>query len=409
MFNSTAKFFVLATFMLGSTLASLFFAPALASAADCSASTTDSIKAFMDSMNGTNSGDGCASVPTSAPYLKVKSEGELIRYVTCYQLETSEKKYYFEYERYIKAAAREFGIPLTLFTCLLFRESRFNKNARSRSGALGLGQFTGSGASFVANVLTSGRLAERKKKTCLDKEKAKSEKSLEDRKNCDLADIKQGNLELTASWNSYFSAISDSSGKGKMVAPLTFSKNLARQPIPAIGAAALYLRYIIDQLQEQVEKTSSPNQPAIPPEKNLSLLLTAVGAYNFGHNGALSLAEKTASNDATEWVKSLKNAKLETSKHIESIANCAAGTAGGPTQAYQPMHGDKEKDCFSPNAEAESASIKKVKYAADKTKNPTTRQPTSRPSGALKNVTETPKKPSKTAGKDIKAAPGGKK
>lgn len=395
--------------MLGSTLASLFFAPAFASAADCSASQKESISKFMDSMNGTNSGDGCASVPTRVPNLKVKSEGELIRYVTCYQLETSEKKHYFEYERYIKAAAREFEIPLTLFTCLLFRESRFNKNAVSASHAVGLGQFTGSGASFVANVLTSGRLAERKKRTCLDKEKAKSEKSLEDRKNCDLADIKQGNLELTAKWNSYFSAIAASSGKDKIVAPQTFSKNLARQPIPAIGAAALYLRYIIDQLQEQVEKTSSPNQPAIPPEKNLSLLLTAVGAYNFGHNGALSLAEKTASNDAAEWVKSLKNSKLETSNHIESIANCAADTAGGPTQAYQPMHGDKEKDCFSPNAEAESASIKNVKYAAAKTKSPTPRPLTSQPSGAPKKATQTPKNASKTAGKDIKAAPGGKK
>lgn len=322
------------------------------------------IRSVLDDLMGFLSGQGkptdcpptaktqpIRQTPKPLPPLHVKKEDELDRYVNCYLIDPGGLSAYREYEPYIKTAAREFGIPRTVFTCLLFRESRFNKDNVSHTGALGLGQFTTDTANYISNIIAARKMSESKVRQYIEladnpiKLTGDKSRDKEAKKSRQLAEDRLAYVELASKWDNYFTTLR-SLKKYPNATPGKFRKSDARTPVLAIGAAALYLRHIMDILQEQIVKKVGAD--AIPPKRNRDLLLTAVGAYNLGHNRALTLGRESRSSDAKDWVAQLRNDKDETAGHIDSIANCIASPEHQAEMAYEPMRGDDKADCSKP-------------------------------------------------------------
>lgn len=71
-----------------------------------------------------------------------KSPASVDRYLACWQKSPELNRLYLtKYKAMIQRAADSTGVPFAVLACLFFVESRFDKNALSRSGALGLSQF----------------------------------------------------------------------------------------------------------------------------------------------------------------------------------------------------------------------------------------------------------------------------
>lgn len=315
------------------------------------ANITDTVKSFFSWSKKQSADDSCdtgssetkkiSSTPNAPKNSAFKSEGELNRYLSCYLVEPGRYESYKEWTPYIRTSAREFGISESLLTCLLFRESRFNPSARSHSGALGLAQFLRSTMPTVTNLIQAGKTdpAEIKR---LNELAAKDPSKPQDHKDREYATARLKSIAVGLKWDSYFNQLR-AEKKYKQNTPTQFNKALALNPATAIGAAGLYLRFIIDHFQDALKGKGAEGTSL--PAPGLDFHLAAAGAYNLGHGAAVNMLKKISPPDPKAWKERLLKSREETRDYILSIANCATSANHNPKIAFQPPASDPPRDC----------------------------------------------------------------
>jgi hypothetical protein len=275
-----------------------------------------------------------ASAATSKSKLDIKSTAEIFRYMKCYLPKNRKLENAQEYMKLIEAAAREFDFPTAFLACLIFRESAgFDPNAKSSAGAQGLGQFLGVTAKFVNGIIRSGNLDRddelRFKKIYIDRKSDKEEKV--------WAESVLRNFELARRWKAYFARLNAQNLTTLKQAPEGFTIADARSPQKAIGAAALYLRFIFEFMDDELNSRGKLNLGSRNEPKPDTLLVVG-GAYNMGHGAAVKRLSKTAAS-LPAWHQRLRRSNRETQNHMDSIQNCMQ--AGN----WKPMSGTEKRRC----------------------------------------------------------------
>ncbi len=271
-----------------------------------------------------------------------KSLNEIMNYTYSYRYQCRTKEYksfQTQYVDYIKVAATEFQVPPELLTCLIFIESRFNPQARSDAGAIGLAQFLPNTLSYVSSIIKQTDV-DNKEKDKLKAIEASYLKALDDstpnpslqlKKDYEYSQSRLKNIELADGWKNYIDTVQDTKafksqyGSKKPWAgdyPTFFDRSRAQTPVLAIGAAALYLKDIMNNFGKNI------NDQAIKKQDQYLPFLTVVsGAYNMGPGIAIRIIEKSQAkssnpkDDINQWVVSLEK-NPETTKHMKSIKNC---------------------------------------------------------------------------------------
>ena len=279
--------------------------------------------------------------PSAPKNSAFKSEGELNRYMSCYLTEPDRYASYKEWEPFIRISAREFGVSESLLTCLLFRESRFDPSARSKSGALGLAQFLRSTMPTVTNLIQAGK-TDGVEISRLRELAIKESKKPQDRKDREYAIARLKSISVGVKWESYFDQLR-AQKKYKQGTPTQFNKALALNPATAIGAAGLYLRFIIDHFHDELKGRGADG--AALPAPGLDFHLAAAGAYNLGHGAAINMLKTIKPPDPKAWKERLLKSREETRDYILSLANCATSSAHDPKIAFQPPASDHPRDC----------------------------------------------------------------
>lgn len=244
-----------------------------------------------------------------------------------------------EYAHYINEAAIVFEVPVTLLACSLFVESQWKSNARSHTGARGVGQFIQSTSHLVSTIIKSNKYSQKKlnrhksdiqkyeKRTLENKKlKAAGKKPLKItfRMSEDYAYGKNElyNYSLSMKWSRYFKKLQSfkpfmSNSKYANKAPTVFSHDVGTQLAPnAIGAAALYYRYIIDFTGREAPRFDLKN------DQQLNAFVVSIGgAYNRGHGSLANYVRRSGKQNPDAWRAFLAHAK-ETRKHMINIHNC---------------------------------------------------------------------------------------
>ena len=319
--------------------------------APANADLSETVKSFFSWSKKQSNDDSCNTasgeikkVPTAAPPPKnpaFKSEGELNHYLSCYAVLPGRYEAYKEWAPYIRTSAREFGVSESFLTCLLFRESRFDPNARSKSGALGLAQFLRSTMPTITNIIEAGQVDTDEVKR-LNKLAEKDVSKPQDRKDKTYAITRLKMIAVGMKWNSYFEQLR-SQKKYKRDTPNKFDKSMALNPAAAIGAAGLYLRYIIDHFHDALKGQGAEGTSL--PAPGLDFHLAAAGAYNLGEGTAIKLLKEVHPPDPTKWKERLLKSRDETRDYILSIANCATSSKHDAKIAFQPPASDHPRDC----------------------------------------------------------------
>lgn len=302
-----------------------------------------------------------------------KNEDDLREYFKCYlgdkpQINVTLSKYL----PMIQSAAKAYDIPPTLLACLLFRESMFDKNAKSPSGAVGLSQQLKKNLDYQTNVLASRTSAEADD---IEATAARTpEQQVAARKNqisltvavgeIQQAQSRRKSLRLMRRWESYYQDLAKKGlHKGEVPRRLN-TTNIKQDPALAIGAGAMYLRDILIVFRSTLDPSVQVDQAGVASDPDL--LLAAAGAYNMGpggesiakdgkvkQTGAYQFIKPVVKQGYGAWVKALRESNEETSAHIVSIQNCMRPASGADSKdqgadPWAPPIGTAPRDCKNP-------------------------------------------------------------
>jgi hypothetical protein len=282
--------------------------------------------------------------PAVVPF---KSEGDLRKYLDCYVVEPGRMKIVTEqYLPLIAQAAKDFDIPKTLLACLIFRESRFDINARSGTGAIGLGQHLRGTMADISRVVGDD-FSDLPKLQALHSSLSSRDSSLSAQ---ELKDMRYARTRImgatqAAQWKNYFTNLS-SLKLHKGPPPKVVSTKTITTPSIAIGATAFYLQSILIHFQKTLDPTLSLEQ-SDKDSRNYDALLAAAGAYNMGPGAASGMLEEIRPPNPKKWIERLKKSNEETAGHIQSIQNCLSSPAASGSAWSGPM-GSPNNDCSSP-------------------------------------------------------------
>jgi len=282
-----------------------------------------------------------------ATVVPFKSEGDLRKYLDCYVVEPGRMKIVTEqYLPLIAQAANDFDIPKTLLACLIFRESRFNINASSGTGAIGLGQHLRGTMADISRVVGDD-FSDLPKLQALHRSLSSRESSLSAQ---ELKDMRYARTRIMGAtqaeqWKNYFTNLS-SLKLHKGPPPIVVSTKTITTPSIAIGATAFYLQSILIHFQKTLDPTLSLEQ-SDKDFRNYGALLAAAGAYNMGPGAASGMLEDIRPPNPKKWIERLKKSNEETAGHILSIQNCLSSPAASGSAWSGPM-GSPNNDCSSP-------------------------------------------------------------
>lgn len=359
-----------------------------------------------------------AAAKSSLPNGLYKTEAEMREYFKCYIDNPAHIKAALEkYIPMINAAAKAYDIPPTLLGCLLFRESMFNQNARSGSGALGLSQQLPKNLSYLTNVLKSRTADEARE---IEEMAARTpEEQVTFRKNqirlsiaeSEIAQAKsrRKSLRLMRRWEAYFQDITRQKLRAGQIPRLLNSTNVRNDPAIAIGAGAMYLRDILIAFRSTLDPSVQVDQAGVASDPDL--LLAAAGAYNMGPggeskdkngrvvtSGARQFIKPVVSQGYGAWVKALTESNEETSAHIISIQNCMRPTS--QEDPWAPPIGTAPRDCKNPvDGKYPTLSSKPAALPADVQRVLSRKQAEARAAAAAARANRAPKKPSAPAAK----------
>lgn len=247
----------------------------------------------------------------------LKSKSELNHYMDCFKVKAGGSYPPFDthYSKYVERAATAYGIPYPLLACLLYVETKWDKNSASGVGAIGLSQLVlgkGKSSGFVDTMLSAKDNSEKLRKA--DESFAANMRSrrlnptdakyIEERSVLD-AEIKNNAIRamLNRNWSDYWG------GTHKKVTPI--SDKALRTPETAIALGAYYLKYIMLSFDL---KSNTP----------FARLLLATGAYNIGP-GAFMRTYRKANPRSFETIRNMyaKAGNYETSDHMDRVHACA--------------------------------------------------------------------------------------
>gem|GEM_PF-7120877 len=300
----------------------------------------------------------CEMIVPAARPTNMKSESELLSYISCYSDNpTWTESYLDNYSKYIHTAAMQFGVPETLLTCLLFRESQFNSQAESKvyrvvekkrgqktvlkrrqvKGAVGVAQFMPETEKFVSSLLSTLKMP--KDKVAFLGDVATSVDMPFTAKDKVYANTALANYEAALRWQGYFDQLkSQNLYRGE--APSKFDDAGARDPKIAVGASAFYLRYIMDLFNDQLS-SKNPMPIGNSSHPDIDFMLTIAGSYNMGHGAAINTLRRVEPATTKNWYDHLLRSNPETEGHMRSIRNCSE------TGNFKPNNGTPQRDCTS--------------------------------------------------------------
>ncbi len=259
--------------------------------------------------------------------------------------------YLNEYRHYISAASESFGIPEVALTCLLFRESQFQANARSRTGAIGIAQFTTVGRSEVDKHLrqvddlsTLGEQLKNREDFIADyrSKLSRGERPTDwERERYGNFVVERDHMRLGFMWQDYIDSVRGRIGANPPWSgpyPTRFTEQRARDPRLAIGAAALYFRRIADRYGRVIEEDD-----ILQKGDTFDLMVISSGAYNWGWGDLerhLKRKQKQARFNGTyrdwmrdqkgNWAELAKGGRSETDRHMESVRRCMESGVDDP-------------------------------------------------------------------------------
>jgi hypothetical protein len=297
---------------------------------------------------------GHAPTETSDANSAIKSRSELINYTQCYTGGTGDfgSIYFSQYAAMIAVASKKFEVPESLVTCMILRESGMDKNSdspqkvripqRARNGRItyritnesqsGLGQFMNAAMRFVSDVIQTPPLFA--PPTLLSgapvSQQGRFQTSLiapADREKA-YTDSQTLRGELSGGWQTYFKAI------GKP-APRQFGRRESFDPASAIGATALYARYVASMLEENGTPPLHLTNDSVS-EDALETSLTVAAGYNMGPFGAAKTIAAAGAKTPSQVRAAVES---RTRNHLESIRNCMK------KHSTAPPHGSNQKTC----------------------------------------------------------------
>ena len=280
----------------------------------------------------------------------MKDESELVKYATCYSDHPEwTKAYVGEYSKYIHTAALQFGVPETLLTCLLFRESQFNPRAESQifrrvrgrnvqvQGAVGIAQFMPDTEEFVTSLISSGDMSRAKVESLTDIVTSREPDA--PKRDVVYAQTALDNYQQASRWGGYFDQLK-SQGLYHGNTPTEFTSETAKNPKIAIGASAFYLRYMMELFQDELSHNQLiANQTGKSPD--IDFMLTIAGSYNMGHGSAVKKLRNVKPATSRNWYNRLMKSNSETQGHMRSIRNCVENGN------FAPSDGTPPRDCSS--------------------------------------------------------------
>lgn len=224
------------------------------------------------------------------------------------------KAYQNKYKPLILSVSNIFEIPFSFQSCLIFKESRFDKKAKSHVGAMGVAQFTKDTYDFLSRAL---RIGERSISS-----------SAKDEFSWDFFSFTAKPLEKKLTYPRYNTKIF-----GQMhlmwedylmkngLQPIKFTKKAYKRilytPEYSIGLSAMYLYYLKYRVKYDVEKYVEHVSSDHP-----DFILSLAGAYNQGARRVLKAVNKSkATPDFSKWLSYQSRVK-ETEGYIRSIRTC---------------------------------------------------------------------------------------
>lgn len=317
-----------------------------------------------------------------------KDEGELIRYITCYD-DPTKPEYTENFKKFlpmINLAAREFGVSPTMLTCLLFRESKFDPNAVSETGAVGLGQFLSGTTNTISNLIASAKMSQKEvdrlhsvfqvpapelpKKLAANSSQMSEYKRRLRRWESErmYASVRLSNRGFGMLWFQYLSSLRSQKIAPKQKDVRAFDVSAARTPALAIGAAALYVRYLHDMMAQNIDVEPDDSlSPQALADHEVQLQIAVAGIYNLGEGTAINAMKRAKKQNPMGWRASIasveSNGRLEAKGHMDSIERCVTNRSSNPKLAFEPMNGTGRRDCFpeeSTQANAEQSKLIEV-------------------------------------------------
>ncbi len=233
-------------------------------------------------------------------------------------------KYITTYKPLILNASYIFKIPFSFQSCLIFKESRFDKNALSPVGAMGIAQFTKDTYHFLSRALRIGQISlEKEGKKILDT----GEFSFVESNSSELSYPKYNTKIFTKMHKMWQTYLINNDLKEINLNPRSF-KNVLYKPEYSIGLSSMYLYYLKHRIKYGMGKYINNNDL-----NNPDFILSIAGAYNQGPRRVLRAIRK---NNAPKFLTLIAyQSKIkETKDYISSIRSCMRKTKKNSNANY---------------------------------------------------------------------------
>jgi|GEM_PF-2950917 len=222
--------------------------------------------------------------------------------------------YFKEYRSLLLSSSNTFELPFSFQSCLIFKESRFNKDAVSHVGALGVAQVMKNTYSFLAKALYSGKkLLDSEGETILEVE---TFGPFEEKGEATFSSVRMQReiyKSMYVKWLEYL----DTNNLDEIDLSKTHYKEALKTPEYAIGFSSMYLYYLKQRVEQKIE-TSNSTADLMDPE----LYLSVAGAYNQGAGRLFKAIKRNRKRPKySSWTKYQSRVR-ETGKYISSIRNC---------------------------------------------------------------------------------------
>lgn len=240
--------------------------------------------------------------------------------------------YLKHYRPLILSASHTFDIPFSFQSCLIFKESRFNKKAVSSVGALGMAQFMKDTYSFLAKALYAGKKSlEQEGLSILE---AESFDLFESKTNIEKSNLKKQReiyRRMYLRWQAYL----DTNSLDEINLSKISYKKALKMPEYAIGFSSMYLFYLKQRVEFKLKKTVLGEHLLRHPD----FFLSVAGAYNQGARRLFRAIDRHKKKPRfAKWI-SYQSRVGETKDYIRSIRTCmkserSEATGVGPVAAF---------------------------------------------------------------------------
>lgn len=251
-------------------------------------------------------------------YFKTPYEIESF-FITDKALNVDEVNYYKDtYKPLILSASTIYGVPYSFQSCLIYKESRFDHEAKSHVGALGIAQFTEDTYKFLVRALKIG-----KKRLELDNKENNLSSGIKILEKSEYESYVDFNVQtfkfMYVMWQNYlkFNNLKD------LKLDSSKYKETIYNPEYAIGFSSMYLYYIKKRVQFNLNISMSDEEINHP-----EFFLSVAGAYNQGVRRLI----RAVSNGGrvprfNKWIK-YQSRILETKNYIKDIRTCMVSETG---------------------------------------------------------------------------------